>query len=413
MNTSLTNIDYSEITELRRVIKKLNDENSQLKTEKLHLTEKLTEANNQLKNTNIELDKHISEMREFSFFVSHNLRSPVAALKGLYSLFQIQNDEYEISEKMGIVIDHLDLLLRDMNEITNIRDQLFHTNVKVLIEPEVEKIKKILTSNLQTSDFELEADLSNARSLFSVRPVFNNILYNVLNNAVKYRSPHRDLVIKIESEETVDHVIIRIKDNGLGIDLKKNGDKIFKLYNRFHPEIDGKGMGLYLTKMQIESLGGKIEVKSESGIGAEFILYFKKKAKDSNKVLFENNSAIIFYNKQLSIYSLKWKEDFTFGDFKDAYSHSIAIQSEYLPSSWLFDFSNAPKIPVEFQHWVKKNILPAIDPSLKNIYWILGENGNNQLTKEISITKKTLEKRGIKFSLADQIETLNLSKEKS
>jgi signal transduction histidine kinase len=81
-----------------------------------------------------------------------------------------------------------------------------------------------------------------------------------------------ETIIKITTEEDKDHVRIIFKDNGLGINLNENGDNLFGLYKRFHPHIEGKGLGLFMVKTQLEVLGGKISVKSEPNIGTEFTI---------------------------------------------------------------------------------------------------------------------------------------------
>ena len=103
-----------------------------------------------------------------------------------------------------------------------------------------------------------------------------SVLINLFTNSLKYKSHHRKLNIFIRAEDTPNYVIMKFTDNGIGIDTNKYKDKLFKLYQRFHEIPDGKGLGLYLVKSQMEALGGVIEVESELGNGATFILKFKK-----------------------------------------------------------------------------------------------------------------------------------------
>ena len=97
-------------------------------------------------------------------------------------------------------------------------------------------------------------------------------LFNLLSDAIKYRSPDRNLVISIKVYKAQNHTVITIEDNGLGIDLSKHKERIFVLYGRLHNDQDGKGLGLYMTKTQIESLNGTIEVESEKGRGSIFTI---------------------------------------------------------------------------------------------------------------------------------------------
>lgn len=110
--------------------------------------------------------------------------------------------------------------------------------------------------------------------LYTIPVYFESIVNNVLSNAFKYLSQKSIGHIRIEAKLSEEFIILTISDNGIGIDLEKYRNKMFKMNSRFHPNIEGKGMGLFLTKYQIESLGGKIEVESEVDKGTSFHLYF-------------------------------------------------------------------------------------------------------------------------------------------
>jgi hypothetical protein len=69
-------------------------------------------------------------------------------------------------------------------------------------------------------------------------------------------------------------MILNVSDNGIGIDMKKNGDKLFGMYKTFNNNPDARGIGLFITKNQIDAMGGKVEVESELGKGTSFKIYF-------------------------------------------------------------------------------------------------------------------------------------------
>ncbi|WP_445736323.1 ATP-binding protein [Mariniflexile sp.] len=96
-----------------------------------------------------------------------------------------------------------------------------------------------------------------------------------VTKAVKYRSDKRDVLIKLSSNIQNGHVVFHIEDNGLGIDLDKFGDKLFQMYKTFHKNKDALGVGLFITKNHIESLGGHIEVKSQVDVGTKFSIFLK------------------------------------------------------------------------------------------------------------------------------------------
>src|SRR5690606_28851856 len=109
-----------------------------------------------------------------------------------------------------------------------------------------------------------------------VQQYVESILYNLMSNSLKYRHPDRIPEINIEASDEEGFMVLRHTDNGLGIDLEQNKTKLFNLYKRFHFHVEGKGLGLYLVKAQIEALGGKVRVESKRNDGSSFILYFKR-----------------------------------------------------------------------------------------------------------------------------------------
>jgi signal transduction histidine kinase len=111
-----------------------------------------------------------------------------------------------------------------------------------------------------------------AAEIFSIKSYIKSILYNLVNNAIKYRSSGKDPLIEIGISKANEQIEIRVQDNGIGIDLVKYGHDIFGLYKRFHPSFEGKGLGLNMTKVQVESLGGSIQIASQPGEGTLFTI---------------------------------------------------------------------------------------------------------------------------------------------
>ena len=102
-----------------------------------------------------------------------------------------------------------------------------------------------------------------------------SILYNVISNSIRFRHPSRKPIIKINFVIENDMKVLQISDNGIGIDLVKNADKIFGMYKTFTNNSDSKGIGLFITKNQIDAMGGNITVESELNVGTTFKIYFK------------------------------------------------------------------------------------------------------------------------------------------
>ena len=120
----------------------------------------------------------------------------------------------------------------------------------------------------------LKIELDDISILNMNKSYLESIFLNLLTNSIKYKSPDKQLKITITSKTINDKVILYFKDNGIGIDLDRNKHKIFGLYQRFHNHPDSKGLGLYLVKSQVETMGGTIEVSSKVGKGTTFTITF-------------------------------------------------------------------------------------------------------------------------------------------
>lgn len=103
-----------------------------------------------------------------------------------------------------------------------------------------------------------------------------SVLFNLISNAIKYSSPERKSEIKLNSYIQDNWLHVEIRDNGLGIDLVKYGNKLFRLRKTFHNHPNAKGLGLFMTKNQIEAMGGSITVQSTVGEGTTFTLRLNK-----------------------------------------------------------------------------------------------------------------------------------------
>jgi signal transduction histidine kinase len=99
-------------------------------------------------------------------------------------------------------------------------------------------------------------------------------LLNFTTNAIKYAHPDRypEIIYTLAIEKN--YTILEINDNGLGINLEIHGDKLFGMYKTFHNNANARGIGLFITKNQIEAMGGKVEVESKVNIGTTFKIYF-------------------------------------------------------------------------------------------------------------------------------------------
>jgi Signal transduction histidine kinase len=168
----------------------------------------------------------------------------------------------------------LDTVIKDLTQIINVRNDLSKIKEPIDLIQVIEAEKFLLKDEIEKAGAEIHLSIRNANTLYCIKSYVQSILHNLLSNAIKYRSNKRKLIIYICAEQLSDFICLSVQDNGLGIDLS-NTDlyKIFGLYQRMHDHVEGKGLGLYLVKTQVESFGGKIEVESELDVGTTFKVY--------------------------------------------------------------------------------------------------------------------------------------------
>ena len=236
-----------------------------LETEKEHLIRELTQNNKDLK--------------QFSYITSHNLRAPLSNLIGLLNLIEdIPVEDPELQE-----------ILAGFTKSTHLLNETINDLVKVIIikdNPSMQKeevsLKEVFENVFSQLSFQIELHKPIIKLNFEKVPLLNtnkayieSILLNLLTNSIKYKSENRKLKISITAEQIDHRAILTFKDNGIGIDLERNRDKVFGLYQRFHNYPDSKGLGLYLVKSQVETMGGTITIESEVNKGTTFTITFK------------------------------------------------------------------------------------------------------------------------------------------
>jgi PAS domain S-box-containing protein len=226
-----------------------------------------------------ELVKNNQDLQQFSFITSHNLRAPVANLLSLLSLYNKENpaDEfnYVLIDKFQEATEQLNSTLNDLINVLVIKSNTNIQRETISFNDTYLEVRKNIQNLLIEKKGTLEADFSEVDGLVYSRIHLESIFLNMITNAIRYSSPDRKPQIKIRSYKEGSWIVVSFSDNGLGMDLERYGDRLFGLYQRFHENKEGKGLGLYMTRSQILAMGGKIEVESEPGVGTTFKAYFK------------------------------------------------------------------------------------------------------------------------------------------
>lgn len=240
---------------------------------------------NELKLLEMELAKSNSVINEqnkrllnFSNIISHDLKSYSNNLASIIELFEEADSVSEkqkmfdflkgISKQFSSTLNHLHEIVKSQNqaklnaELINLYDY-------------IEKSKERLQLQISASKATVVNNVS-PYITFSANPAYlESILLNFLTNAIKYRREEVDPIIKLECIKDGDRIALSIADNGKGIDLEKYGKDLFGMYKTFHGNSDAQGIGLFIAKYQIETMGGQINVQSTVGIGTTFTIYFR------------------------------------------------------------------------------------------------------------------------------------------
>lgn len=214
----------------------------------------------------------------FSYIVSHDLRSHSSNVQAILDLYETSPSAEERGNYIDLlkkVSTSLDQTLRDLNDVVSIQ-----TNVNINVERM--EVKKCLGHTLDLLDMEvrkkgaeIRVDIPKEMKVTFNPAYMQSILLNFLSNALRYSHPERKPEIGVRGYFQEGQWVLEVRDNGIGIDLKRHGKKLFGLYKTFAKRGDSRGVGLFITKNQVEAMGGRIEVESEPGKGSTFRVYFK------------------------------------------------------------------------------------------------------------------------------------------
>ena len=223
----------------------------------------------------IKLEGQNKRLMNFAHIVSHNLRSHSSNFSMLLDIYKVDFPAQTENEVFPMLVEASDWLIETIDHLNQVV-QIKSTEEKmesIHLLPVIKKVVHSLKAEIQNLNADLKVQVKNNVSVFAVPAYIESIVINIISNALRYRSDQRIPQLIISSNDDNSGTIkILFEDNGLGIDLSKNGDKIFKLYKTFHQNAEAKGVGLYITKNQCESMNGSIRVMSKVGIGSTFIV---------------------------------------------------------------------------------------------------------------------------------------------
>jgi PAS domain S-box-containing protein len=238
---------------------------------------------NQLKEKEVELGNTINiivsqnnRLNNFAHIVSHNLRSHASNLKMLLDLFKTAKEEEreEMMQHLEAISDGLTITISHLKELVEIQTEIKNVREKLNLRHYLKNILNILHNEIKKHGVDIEINIPLDVTVDYNPAYLESILLNFTTNAIKYSSPDRKPMLSYDFEIIEGKKVLSISDNGLGIDLKKHKNALFGMYKTFHKNQNARGIGLFITKNQVEAMGGKIEVTSELNKGTTFKIYF-------------------------------------------------------------------------------------------------------------------------------------------
>lgn len=221
---------------------------------------------------NREQDRRI---KEFTFITSHHLRAFSSNLTSLTEYLLINPNEQRFIEMISNSVKRLNGSIRDINDILTEENDLLTEEIgRVKISRVINKVLEWHKRPIDANEIEIENHLPGRLTIYSQLEMLENIFSHIISNAIKYGTSQTSKIIRIDHAKNEDYLIIRIRDFGQGINMKKYGDKLFKAGSRFNSKSNSSlGMGLFLSKYQVQKIGGRIHMKSEPGKGTSVQCY--------------------------------------------------------------------------------------------------------------------------------------------
>ena len=224
-----------------------------------------------------ELQEQNRQLNDFAYIISHNLRSPVGNIGALVSLLNEKStlDDYKsIFEQLKLTAKNLQETLNDLMETLKINKEKNAEQTQLSFEDVFAKIKQDLAGEIIKSKAIVTHDFSDCPEIRYPKIYLESIFLNLMSNAIKYCSPQRTLKLHCETRIENGRITLRVSDNGLGIDMARYRDRLFGLRKTFHEHTEARGVGLFLTKTQVEAQGGNIRAESVPNFGSNFIVTF-------------------------------------------------------------------------------------------------------------------------------------------
>nr|WKN38720.1 CheR family methyltransferase [Tunicatimonas sp. TK19036] len=226
-----------------------------------------------------ELERTNQELEQFAYVASHDLKAPISNLVALLEVINKRkgiNDECApVFNKVSESVTRMNRTIRTLNEVITIKKNLDLEPEKLSLDNVLQDVLSFIDDQIVNTQAQINTNFEAGETIYFPEIHLRSILQNLITNAIKYRQKDKTPIIDIQTLEEKGQFCLLVKDNGRGINMKEYGKKLFGLFQRFHLDTEGKGIGLHIVKSIIEKYGGRIEVESKLKEGTTFKIYFK------------------------------------------------------------------------------------------------------------------------------------------
>lgn len=247
--------------------------------ENINIRNRLQERLNERELMLEQLEKQKNQLEEFTQIVSHNLRAPLSNLILLSDMVESSvnmDKKLRLLKKQNQIVTALNNTFEQLVIAGQVKSDFKAEREYIDLENGFLNILGMLQGEILESNISVTFDFASAKSVYYPVKYFDSIFLNLVSNAIRYRAGDRTPEIKIRSWKRDDWTFVEVEDNGLGIDLKQHKNNLFKLHKTFHGHPKANGYGLYITKTQVEAMGGAITVESTVGKGSKFIVQLSR-----------------------------------------------------------------------------------------------------------------------------------------
>lgn len=239
------------------------------------------QAENATKDLARELMRNLDSLEQFKYIISHDLKAPVRNMVALLGFYNKKDPTNKNNKKIISNIEKsakkLQKILNELIKLSDLGKSRGEIAEEIKFMDAYRSVIQSIGDAVKSSKAKITVDFSAVPTINYVTVYLNSILLNLITNSIKYRSPKRKPIINIRTYKKGKYTCLEISDNGIGMDLERNGDRVFGLFQRFNTSTEGKGLGLYIIKTIIEANGGMITVESQPGKGSVFTVSFKNK----------------------------------------------------------------------------------------------------------------------------------------